>query len=64
METEAGWSGGEETGLNGAPVITAQALVRSRFRKEQLEQTLTLPGWLHKRPQVTAHRFCRLRNGP
>ena len=35
METDAGWIRGEETGLNGAPVITAQAPVRSRFRKEQ-----------------------------
>jgi len=35
METDAGWTGGEEIGLNGAPVITSQPLVRSRFSKEQ-----------------------------
>ena len=25
---------------------------------------LTSPAWLQKRPQMTAHRFCRLRKGP
>ena len=34
METDAGWIRGEEMGLNGAPVVTVQAPVRSRFRKE------------------------------
>ena len=40
METDAGWTGGEEMGLNGAPVITSQPLVRSRFRKESHQPSL------------------------
>ena len=40
METDAGWTGGEEMGLNGAPVITSQHLVRSRFRKESHQPSL------------------------
>ena len=40
METDAGWTGGEEMGLNGAPVITSQPLVGSRFRKESHQPSL------------------------
>ena len=42
METDVGWSGGEEMGLNRAPVITSQPLVRSRFRKESHPPSLAL----------------------
>ena len=42
LETDAGWSWGEEMGLNGAPVITSQPLVRSRFRKESHPPSLAL----------------------
>ena len=59
METDAGWSGGEEMGLNGAPVITSQPLSEA-----DSEKNLTSPAWLQKRPQVTVHVFCQLRKGP
>ena len=59
MVTDAGWSGGEEMGLNGAPVITSQPLSEA-----DSEKNLTSPAWLQKRPQVTVHVFCQLRKGP
>ena len=40
METDAGWTGGEEVGLNRAPIINSQPLVRSRFRKESHQPSL------------------------
>ena len=37
---------------------------QKQIQKRATGQTLTSPARLHKRPQVTDHRFCWLRKGP